>query len=325
MLGAARASEYAGWWVGDVSRTVTMTSSSTFNYTLYQDPNFAWENDSIDTGVGGVSTGSINLSNVGSQSGYSQYSHAIFGQIRCNSAANTSNQKQAQFTMQLVPTGGASIVYLNIYVTPLTNGNVGIGGNFGFANDTNIPYANIANKWITIGQMASDTSSSFSNWSGGSGNVYSRTVMVDTQTGNVLYKDDVSGDGNDVKINYTGNINNPAYTIATTGNVKPYVDPALADPPLIGGYWFCGGATFDPLTADSAWRTPTPPKQIGNAVCWYNAQYVEYANVSGTYYLKTGNDQDLYSQASGYQGLFTNNANTWSSNYNTTYPIESSN
>ena len=61
MLGAARASEYAGWWSGNVTRSVTMTSASTFNYTLYQDPNFAWENDSVTTGVGGVSTGSINL------------------------------------------------------------------------------------------------------------------------------------------------------------------------------------------------------------------------------------------------------------------------
>jgi hypothetical protein len=283
MLGAARASEYAGWWSGNVTRSVTMTSASTFNYTLYQDPNFAWENDSVTTGVGGVSTGSINLANVGSQSGYSEFSHAIFGQIRCNSLANTSNQKQAQFTMQLVPTG-SSIVYLNVYVTPLTNGNAAIGGNFGFATDTGIPYSNIANKWITVGQMASNTSNTFSNWTeGGSGNSYSRTVMVDTETGNVLFKQDIVGSGSGTDVNYTGNLNSTANTVATTGNVNPYVDYAFSNPPLIGGYWFCGGATFDPLTADSAWRTPTPPKQIGNAVCWYNAQYVEYANVSGTY------------------------------------------
>jgi hypothetical protein len=144
-------------------------------------------------------------------------------------------------------------------------------------------FTNYNDRWLTVVFSTSNTASNFSSWNpiSGSGNVYARIALYDTQAGTLITKHDQRLDDSGFTVGTLPNpltfnpdndsINIDGYPGGTFANDYDY---------RIQNIWLSVGTMFDPLTTtDTTWLTSNPNKQIGNAVAWFNSQFNDY-----TYY-----------------------------------------
>ena len=312
MLGAARASEYAGWWSGS-NPSVTFTTTSDLAYTNFQTPSF-----SILTGVGGspaggwdiVGTGNYNLTGYTALTNYNvQRSTQLF---TCYIEWPTSGIPSSAFvgyTLANELEDNGSPLYYNPTLG-LTNSNtqlkIGLGVPGG-GQDLTLSggYAQYMNRWLTFVWSSSETQSSYTNWSlasgGGSSGAYCRTAVFDTELGTLIDKRDFRNTWS-----YPALGSFPTTTPANNSGSYGLASNGFGSGPDSGGtyynvrfsnWWLSIGTMFDPLTTtNTTWRTTRPSGTIDTGVAWQNLQLTNYEFVSpGTYYVTT-QGQDLYSQ-----------------------------
>jgi hypothetical protein len=169
-------------------------------------------------------------------------------------------------------------------------GKLNVNANYDSQNiNINTPdsYTAYNNRWLTVVLSTSNTASNFTSWSssGGTGNVYARVALYDTQAGTLIVKQDQrltdpSWDLSTLPANLTFNPSNSdsiqifGYPGGTFANDYDY---------RIQNTWISLGTMFDPLTTtDTTWLTSNPNKQIGNAVSWFNSQFNNYTYRTST-------------------------------------------
>lgn len=336
MLGAARASEYAGWWSGG-NPSVTFTTTSDLAYTNFQTPSF-----SLLSGVGSSPAGSWNIIGTGNYdlTGYTtltnynvQRSTIIF---TCYIPWPTSGIPSAAFvgyTLANELEDNSSVLYYNPILS-LTNSNTNLqitqgvpGGNQTLTLSGG--YAQYMNRWLTIVCSSSETQNSYTSWDlasgGGSSGAYCRTAVFDTELGTLIDKRDFRNTWS-----YPALGSFPTTTPANTSSGAYGLDSnAFGSGPDSGGtyynvrfsnFWLSIGTMFDPLTTtNTTWRTTRPSGTIDTGVAWQNLQLTNYEFVSpGTYYVTT-QGQDLYSQANNRAAKTDGWSGTqWTNNYSDT-------
>lgn len=309
MLGAARASQYAGWW-SNRPPAVTFEAAGELSYENRQTPSY-----SLSVGVGGDPAGSLdintngnyNLTDYSTNTGFNNERFTLVATIRTewptagipsedfvgwgwyNEFSDNGTQRFLNPQVKLNP--GNTQLQIEAPVNTVT---FAVPGS----------YADYMDRWLTVVWCSSETSSSYTNWvppAFGSGS-YMRMVMFDTVTGELLFKQDFRTSW------VTASIENfPATTPANaTGNdygLSSGSNGSGTDPDFyntrVSNMWASFGTMFDPLTTtDTSWRTTRPSAVIDTGVAWYNLQTAEYEFVTGSpdlYYVTTPG-MDLYSE-----------------------------
>ena len=294
MLGAARASQYAGWWTaGNISATANLTSVSSLAYKRKITPSYSYlvEVDSSSTNVG-YNLGYIynndsyvDLTGLTGFTGYNNLNMTMFQHFYLPWTGKTSASTNGQFRFDLRQTSQSGIDKSVTIYCGQNNGSgkfyvtvdaVNVSGTF----ETTDSYTNYNDRWLTVVFSASNTTSNFTNWSAsGTGSMYCRIALYDTEAGTLIGKSDFfgSGPGWDLSTLPTSLTTNPdnqdffrlqGYPGGTYANDYDY---------RVQNAWISVGTMFDPLTTtDTTWLTSNPNKQIGNAVAWVNSQFNDY-------------------------------------------------
>jgi hypothetical protein len=291
MLGAARASEYAGWWsAGNISATANLTSVSSINYARKITPTYSYlmEINSAETPVGynttlfGTSTQYIDITGLTGFTGYNNLNGTVVQHFYLPWSGKTGAATNGQLRFDIKQSGSLRSTVIN------TGQNGGSGkldvsvdySGGGMTLDTPDSFTTYNDRWLTVVFSTSNTASNFSSWSSssGSGNVYARIALYDTQAGTLIAKRDQrlgepGWDLSTLPANLTFNpdvdsIQIFGYPGGTFANDNDY---------RIQNIWLTLGTMFDPLTTtDTTWLTSNPNKQIGNAVAWFNSQFNDY-------------------------------------------------
>jgi hypothetical protein len=319
MLGAARASEYAGWWNTGLG-TVDFSSTSVLGTEIYQTPTYSWLSNSSTGAIDGISTGSIDLTGITSLTGYNnlrsaRVTHFYFPSSVWTSAAatavagsagcdlyDTTTQLPFQTQVGLDTAGAVKNLRINCLFLSFNNQ---------VAATLPGAHTQYLDTWISAVSSTAETSTVFADWAGGAQGTNTqacRVAVYNTATGALIVKRDEWRNST---------TSSPAWpTLSTITNPLPlesgaawYVNYDISASPgydtRIGGNWFGLGTTFDPLAeTNTSWRTAMPAELIGNAQSWMNVQFSRYSNVGGTTFSGTASNQDLYSQASNNQIRF---------------------
>ena len=295
MLGAGRASQYAGWWQSNPPAVVNMTSVSSASYLTKVTPSYSYlmEVNSSESQVGynlGYQYDNqqyFNLTGLTGFTGYnndrltmvshvylpwsSQTSASTNGQMRINLKQSAISSSDFSWTIYCGQNGGTGKFYVDAS-----------SPNGGVIFETTDSYSNYNDKWLTVVFCQAETSSVYTNWTGtGTGGVYLRVALYNTQTGALIGKKDAivsapspNYDLSALPTNLTTSPDNndriqiQGYPGGTYANDYDY---------RVQSIWFSMGTMFDPLSAtDTSWLTPQPSKQIGNAVAWLNSEFNEY-------------------------------------------------
>ena len=193
-------------------------------------------------------------------------------------------------------------------------------------------FSTYKSRWITFGFSSAETSSVFTNWTGGTVGSGMTAIIVcayDTETGELLGKSDTATTG--TILPNIGSLSNPLPTNGSSNSI------------YIGGFggtqtgtysynyrfttvWGAFGTMFDPLQqTNKTFLTLQPSATIDSAVAWYSIANSNYTTYSTKNYTLRG-DYDLYSETNnlivrqnGYD------SSDWTSAYsNTIFPKDSS-
>jgi hypothetical protein len=294
MLGAARASEYAGWWsAGNIDATANLTSVSSLNYARKITPTYSYRMEVNSSGTpvgyvtqqfGSASDQYVDITGLTGFSGYNNLNMTVVQHCYLPWSGKTSASTNGQFRFEI-----KQPAYFAKNVTINTGQNGGSGKLYvavdyptGTVNfDTTDSFTNYNDRWLTVVFSTSNTASNFTNWSNPSGSdpVFARVALYDTQTGTLIGKQDQR-------------LNDPGWDLSTLPatlsfspdetsfiNIYGYPGGTFADDNdyRIQNMWISVGTMFDPLTTtDTTWLTSNPNKQIGTAVAWLNSQFNDY-------------------------------------------------
>jgi hypothetical protein len=338
MLGAARASEYAGWWLS--SPKAFFTASSTLAPTRTASPNYSWLQDP-DLGFGtsaavafrnssNVAEGYFDITGLTGFTGYNQVKAAHVYSFYLPSSswtAGLSDQICGAFNAILYNSGTTSFYNTNfntVTVSGVTRLKLTYQPGAGSSYDCYLPGAYTAwtDRWLTFVACQSNTSTSFTGWTAStSGNVFTRMRIYDSETDVVVGSASngagttTSDFGNNTTTWTPGLATLPTtlYSAETSGQgfeVNSYGQNSVAI--VMTNYWNSLGQTFDPLSVTNrTWLTATPSSTIDTCKAWNNAQLIDYVQdpagyASGYYAVSSG--QDLYTNPSDLQVYFQNSA-----------------
>lgn len=305
MLGTARASQYAGWWANRTPQ-VTFTASGALGYNNKQTPSYSLLVNNFDLNYSIMETGDFDLTGYSSLSGFNNKKLTQVYTFKLEWPAPPlppGDFVSANFFNEVKQ--GGTIYYLN---TSIGVDNTGFYVQTPQGNTVRpiLDYTIINTAWATLVISCSDTVTDFQNWSGTqtTGDVYVRTCLFDTVTGQLLGKVDerknsvslpnISAMANTVPAN-----NSEASDGYFPGGFGSGTNPDLYEFRL-SNHWCSFGTMFDPISeTDTSYRTTRPSAVIGQAKAWLNIQLTDYEFVAGSpdeYYVVVSG-QDLFSQA----------------------------
>jgi hypothetical protein len=296
MLGLGRASQLAGWGSdANIIATANLTSESSINYARKITPTYSYRME-VNSGGSGIGYNTvkygpasdqyINLTGLTGFTGYNNLNMTMVQHFYLPWTGKTDAFTNGQFRVELRQPSAFGFGKSVIINTGQNNGSgkfyVSVDYPTSFMNmETADSYTNYNNRWLTVIFSTSDTASNFTNWSSssGSGAVYARIALYDTQTGLLIKKQDQR-------------VDSPPWNLSTLPTQLSF-SPDESDYIAIYGYpggsfaddrdyriqnlWISMGTMFDPLTTtDTTWLTSNPNKQIGNAVAWLNSQFNDY-------------------------------------------------
>jgi hypothetical protein len=332
MLGAARASQYAKWW--NQKLTVAFSGAGAVTSIQEQSPQFNFL--STNTSYASVTNGTYDLTGLTGFTGYNNLKSVNFFHIYLPSGSWPSGLSQGAygtpvgqnvrqgstdypFTMDLrigENTGPTLDVFRFRFLANPFPGAVNV--------ETPTVYTNWLDMWMTVIFATSNTSSTFSGWTGtSSGSLFVRGQIVNTLTGAVIAQsDNTNSITPTVGTNWPNLASLPSSIPSNlTAGADGYALSSIASSTnnfYLGGIYNSYGQTFDPKSAtNTSWLTASPSASLNSVTAWNNCQYTNYDLSGGSYYL-TAAGQDLFSQASDYQLLFTSDATEWTNRYRTT-------
>jgi hypothetical protein len=313
MLGAARASQYAGWWsAGDISATANLTSVSSLSYARKITPTYSYllQINSNGDPVGVITSAFddnqyIDLTGLTGFTGYNALNVTAVQHFYLPWSGKTDARTNGQMRWDIKQSG---TVRSNILAVSQNGGSGKLDvsvetGSGSVILGTPDSYTAYNDRWLTVVFSASNTASNFSNWSSssGTGPWYARVALYDTQAGTLIGKQDQR-------------LSTPLYDLSTLPNpltfnpdndsisILGYPGGSFAEDYdyRIQNMWLSMGTMFDPLTTtDTTWLTSNPNKQIGDAVAWFNSQFNDYTyyqdtNPTGTQGVSKIANTDLY-------------------------------
>lgn len=300
MLGLGRASQYAGWWSGGAIN-ISIPVATTVSQAAYQTPVFSWKTGS---GFSPQTTGGWNQpGEVGSAVDVSGYDSLTgFNNLRCTFAITfqlpwSSGLADGFYGQAIITLGVPSSSSYQFAIqgrlnnsgklsfpAGSTNGSGGPGQN---GSDLPGVYTDYTNTWLTVIYCQAETSAAYTNWSGtGSGDVFCRTAVYNTETGALIKKTDEQQSSGTFP-NITSLITGSSGSItldSTTSYFLNFTSQADDDTPrVLAQNWLSLGTMWDPETAkatDTTWLTTRPNNTIGTGKAWLNWQWTEYDNPS---------------------------------------------
>jgi len=316
MLGAARASQYAGWWNTGLT-SVAFSSTSALGTEIYQTPTYSWLMNNTDRAIQGVSSGTVDLTGITGLTGYNNLRSARLTQVYLPS----SNWTSAAVGGFPVAAGwdlydGATRYPFGLQISLVTSGAVKnirmncLFGSFDGQIGAALPgtHTQYLDTWLTVVVTTAETSSVYTSWAPtnaqGSNTQACRVAVFNTATGALIVKTDTwrnSTTSTPAWPTLSG-ITNPLPLESGVAWYLQYV--ANADSGYetrLGGNWIGLGTMFDPLSeTNTSWRTAMPAETIGNAQSWVNIQLSRYQDAGNTFPKFYGNvsSQDLYSESS---------------------------
>jgi hypothetical protein len=316
MLGAARASEYAGWWNTGL-QSVAFTSTSTLGTEIYQTPTYSWLMNNTDRSIDGVSTGTIDLTGLTSLTGFNNLRSAkitnlYFPSTEWNSAAannirvvqgidlnNGGTQYPNQFQVSLDTAGAIKqFRFAALFLSFNGAGGATLPGTHTQYTDT----------WLTVVAVTAETSSAFTSWAGGtqgSNTQATRLAVYNSATGALIVKSDAWRNSTTASPTWPtlSTITNPLPMESGANwyaNFQSYAETGYLT--RIAGSWTALGTMFDPLSeTNTSWRTAMPTETIGNAQSWINVQFSRYQDIGSPDFARffgNASGQDLYTQSS---------------------------
>lgn len=332
MLGLARASEYAKWW--NQKLIVAFSGSGAVASIQQQSPEFNYlsTNSEINNDV----SGTYNLTGLTGFTGYNNLKTLCFFHVYMPSSSwpsglaqgpygNPLNQQLRQgstnydFSCDLrigESTGPTLDCFRFRYLATPFPGVVNV--------QTPTVYTNWLDMWMTVIFASSNTSSTFSGWTGtSSGSLFVRAQIVNTLTGVVIAQADNTTAATPTVGTTWPNLASlpssiPSDITSGADGLKIYSTANSTYSFYIGGMYDSWGQTFDPKSAtNTSWRTANPSASLNSITAWNNCQFTNY-NTSGTNYYLQAAGQDLFSQTSNRQLLLSTNLIDWTTRYRTT-------
>jgi hypothetical protein len=318
MLGAARASQYAGWWNTGLT-SVAFSSTSTLGTEIYQSPTYSWLLNDSNRSLQEVDNGTVDLTGITGLTGYNNLRSARVINFYLPSSEWTSaaaggfpvaagwdlydGATRYAFGQQisLVTSGAIKLVNMNA-----------LFGSFNGQVSAQLPgtHTQYLDTWLTVVATTAETSSVYTNWTGPTQSTNTqacRVAVFNTATGVLIAKND------DWRNSTTST---PAWpTLSTITNPLPMTTGAAwyvlyrananaGYQTRLGSNWFGLGTMFDPLSeTNTSWRTALPTETVGNAQSWMNMQFSRYQDAGAVFPKFYGNasGQDLYSESSNRQ------------------------
>jgi hypothetical protein len=342
MLGLGRASQYAGWFTG--KPTAKMTVPVELNQAVYQTPSYSYKMGlSGDTNAAYPSNAVIDLSNFLSVPNTNNRRWTMFCTFQMNWANDLAPGPgnfiyvflQSPKFVQAPAYPDTGFWSLNTFLQ-LRDNQLNTTGRM----ETNITinrvtgdlpgaYQDYNNRWLTFAYSGAESSTLFANWSTTTNSpYYARGVLWDTETRERLQVLDIAFNqtgGFPDFVQYANQVTNLPMNVgavisdyAMSDGIGLTNQGGTTEPIRFSQLWAAYGSMFDPANPpDTSMFTTRPASQLGNAVAWYNTQYVEYVN-NGTQYHVKDQGQSLYNQANDRMITLGYNESTFAAGYSTT-------
>jgi hypothetical protein len=333
MLGLGRASEYAGWWNTGGAINISIPVATSVSQAAYQTPAFSWLTGGTYPNYGGwqdPTTGSVNVSGYNSLTGYNSLRCTVAWTCQLPWPSGLATNTYYGGAIYRIGYPGVNSPYefsLETYINSagrltFTAGSTNGSGGPGIGPQTYLPgqYTDYASTWLTAIYSQAETSAAYTNWSGtGSGTVYCRLAVYNTQTGALYFKVDSqqpAGNWPDITSIITGS--GGSVTIDQSSTYALGFRTNSGGQTTINTYaqnWISLGTMWDPVTAkaagDTTWLTTRPNNTIGTGKAWINHQWTNYENVSNSNWYLTDTAGDLVTGATNdRQARIVNTGNT---------------
>ena len=297
MLGVALNAQRAGW--GEQPFLVNITTDSVVSQALYQTPSFSWlNNEDYPPSVNNFNRweyGTIDTAGYADLAGYNnnRWTFAITFRLHMPSGL-TTNQGVKIDTKFTGSDGGFTSNWAWVHGYSAT---VRLQINAPFSGGIEMPatgYDAYNDQWLTVVSTSSDTTASYTNWTGtGTGAYYQRTAVYDTETAVLLGKTDEID--SQPRANISGYGNSVSSDQADADSVRLNGFSGGGEQIRQAGIWFSLGTMFDPLTETSdVWLTTRPGATIGNATAWLNSTATTYYENTGTNFYYMDEDTDIF-------------------------------
>jgi hypothetical protein len=296
-LGIARNGQTAGWGTG--APRARMVSTARMGYTVYDTPVFSFLRNTTDRN-GSIQPGTYDLTGLGSISGYNNARLTMLTNLYLPWSAGLPDNFYGSPISGEAVIAGAGPYYFNIY-QGIGGGSLYIGVSLpGTGNQMTLPgaYTAYTNQWLTLVFSSSETSSSYTAWTGtGSGTNAVRIAVYNSVTGALIRKQDFF---------VTPSVNPPWNTLpATTTNTQTSGSDYLFFQTFGGAgqefrqtqlaTWV--GSMWDPLSqTNTSFTTTRPTPTLGNSgagTAVINLVYSDYAYDGSALYTNTEHFGDL--------------------------------
>jgi hypothetical protein len=307
MLGAARASEYAGWWTGTPSffssSLAAVDAQSTYLDTISITPNVwslppdtrTFDNAGLANGAKGTIVSTFKWQ---AMSNYTWVTDSFrsFQHIENDSFAGAAFTTAQYYFLYPASSNGFVIKPARALTTNYISFQIAYNG-YDFTTLTgNLSWDTYADRWLTLIVSYSSSAGDFANWTGTTGgtNYYQRSVLQDARTGELINQTDfryTGFQGYDTNwANHTWSWNNStpgsgeAYCVPNTSGANGYFDQTDW---LTAAGWMCQGAVIDPMATvnDVQLRQyfvgQCFPETVNGARAWFNHTYFDTV-VSGS-------------------------------------------
>jgi len=286
MFGLARAAQTASWWGGDApAKAITTVSITTADPDLFMvAPRYYADLSAMDTS-GFPSIGFVPVTNTGQQ-----FDQTGMGTNERMSVQAVTLRMGSSF-MTAAPANTYTQGVNDYHIFEQTGGtnwprNLTLGATNEFAGDRNWNFGSenvsvvltdsqmdqIRNTWVTVILAASDTSTDFANWTGGTDNTglgwAARAMLVNTATNTVIGQRDNWFNapwalGLDLTQQYTVGYNSSNYFVNSFQYTNDWNLYNRKDVNFASG-WFAIGSMFDP--GDAALRSQVMGSAMSAAV-----------------------------------------------------------
>ena len=310
MLGLGRASQYAGWWNAGGPVVIDIPVATAVSQAAYQTPVFSWNAGIFNTSggfqvPGSSGTPALNVSGYDSLSGFNSVKQTFVctWQPKWDTGL-TSAGLQWRFSINnnTTPDYDQGIqASINSGKMRISAGSISGSGGPSDVMDLAGVYSDYIDDWLTVVWCQSNSSSDYTAWTGtGTGTVYTRLAVYNTQTGALIKKSDVAQSAGAFP-DIGSMITNSGGTVGLgSGTYSVEWDWSQADATyenVLAQSWISLGTMFDPESVkatNSTWLTTRPSATIGGGKAWLNWQFTEYENFSsGTRYYLTDTSDDL--------------------------------